>query len=95
MWQKSMGVPDFRQTFAGRRMRMRSPSSAVALRIVEVPDHAIVAAMRAFYTGTRQIAEGAGANGLAAILQERRVGVILSGGKVDRETFHKVFTDLE
>jgi threonine dehydratase len=47
------------------------------------------------------VAEGAGAAGLAAALQERsdrekdglhgrRIGIVLSGGNVDREVFAKV-----
>jgi len=64
--------------------------------IVEVGEEEIAAAMRAYYADTHNIAEGAGAAGLAAILQERaslqgqRVGVVLTGGNVDQERFIEV-----
>lgn len=59
-------------------------------RVVEVDDDAILAAMRHYFTDTHNLAEGAGAAPLAALLAERernsgrRVGLILSGGNVDR-----------
>ena len=40
-------------------------------RIVQVSDDEITAAMRAYYEDTHQLAEGAGAAALAALLQER------------------------
>ena len=52
--------------------------------------------MRAYYEDTHNLAEGAGAAALAALLQERermqgkRVGLILSGGNIDREVFADV-----
>ncbi|WP_263417282.1 threonine dehydratase [Terriglobus albidus] len=61
--------------------------------IVEVGEEEIAAAMRAYYQDTHNIAEGAGAAGLAAILQEKnslsgqRIGVVLTGGNVDQERF--------
>lgn len=61
--------------------------------IVEVSEDEIAAAMRAYYQDTHNIAEGAGAAGLAAVLKERaslqgqRVGVVLTGGNVDQERF--------
>ena len=62
-----------------------------AERIVTVSDDEIRAAMRHYFTDTHNIAEGAGAAALAALLQERgamagrTVGVVLSGGTVDRD----------
>lgn len=64
-----------------------------AARVLTVDDCEIQAAMRHLFSDTHNAAEGAGAAGLAALLQEgermrgRRVGVILSGGNVDREVF--------
>jgi len=61
--------------------------------IVEVSEEEIAAAMRVIYEDTHNIAEGAGAAAVAAVLQERnqvqakRVGVVLTGGNVDREVF--------
>jgi threonine dehydratase len=65
-------------------------------RIVQVSDEEIAAAMRAYYEDTHQIAEGAGAAALAALLQERarmagrRVGLILSGGNIDRALYLRI-----
>ncbi len=62
-------------------------------RIVEVTDEEIAAAMRICYQDTHNIAEGAGAASLAAALKEKsglngkRIGIVLTGGNVDRETF--------
>lgn len=62
-------------------------------RIVQVSDAEIGAAMRAYYEDTHQLTEGAGAAALAALLQERdrfagkRVGVVLSGGNIDRPLY--------
>ena len=67
-----------------------------AARIVRVTDDALAGAMRAYYTDTHNVAEGAGAAPLAAALQERerlrgkRVAVILSGGNVDAALFARV-----
>lgn len=66
---------------------------AGAERVVTVSDPEVEDAMRAYYTDTHNIAEGAGAVPLAALLQERekmagrKVGVILTGGNIDREMY--------
>jgi threonine dehydratase len=65
-----------------------------AARIVTVDDEAIAAAIRAYWTDTHNLAEGAGAAPLAALLSERdriagrRVGVVLTGGNIDLALFH-------
>jgi threonine dehydratase len=65
-------------------------------RIVSVSDDEIEAAMRAYFEDTHQVAEGAGAAALAALLQERerlagrRVGLVLSGGNIDRPVYRRV-----
>ena len=65
-------------------------------RIVEVSDDEIRGAMRAFYEDTHNLAEGAGAAGLAAAIQEKaakagkRIAIILTGGNVDREAYASV-----
>ncbi|MGH9693319.1 MAG: threonine dehydratase, partial [Bryobacteraceae bacterium] len=70
-----------------------------ASRIVTVREDEIKAAMRHLFSDTHNTAEGAGAAGLAALLQERermggrRVAVILSGGNVDREVFAQILTE--
>ncbi len=65
-------------------------------RIVQVSDAEIGAAMRAYYEDTHQLAEGAGAAALAALLKEKermagkRVGLVLSGGNIDRPLYLRV-----
>jgi threonine dehydratase len=67
-----------------------------AARIVAVSEEEIAEAMRVYYTDTHNLAEGAGAAALAALSQERqvmagkKVGVILSGGNVDRSVYARV-----
>jgi len=67
-----------------------------AARVVVVDEGEIEAAMRHLFSDTHNVAEGAGAASLAALLQERermrglRVALILSGGNVDREVFARV-----
>jgi threonine dehydratase len=66
---------------------------AGASHIVTVSDEEIAAAVRAYWTDTHNLAEGAGAAPLAARLQEgdryadRRTGVVLSGGNIDLALF--------
>ena len=66
-----------------------------ASRIVQVTDDEIAAAIRAYWTDTHNLAEGAGAAALAAALQEKkklqgkRVGLILSGGNIDFDLFRR------
>ncbi|MDP1924459.1 MAG: threonine dehydratase [Thiobacillus sp.] len=64
-------------------------------RIVQVSDDAVAAAIRAYWTDTHNLAEGAGAAALAAALQDKsrlrgkRVGLILSGGNIDFDLFNR------
>jgi threonine dehydratase len=66
-----------------------------ASRIVQVTDDEIGPAIRAYWTDTHNLAEGAGAAALAAALQEKqkirgkRVGLILSGGNIDLDLFQR------
>jgi threonine dehydratase len=66
-----------------------------AARIVEVSDAEIEDAMRAYFSDTHQVAEGAGAAPLAAMLKEGALAgdaaaVILCGGNVDRDVYRRV-----
>lgn len=67
-----------------------------AARIVSVSDDEIANAIRAYYTDTHNIAEGAGAAPLAAMLQERdamagkECAVILCGGNIDTDLYQTV-----
>ena len=64
-------------------------------RIVQVSDDAVAAAIRAYWTDTHNLAEGAGAAALAAALQDKsrlrgkRVGLVLSGGNIDFDLFNR------
>jgi threonine dehydratase len=66
-------------------------------RIVEVTEEEIAHAMRAYHQDTHNLAEGAAA--LAGALKEnkqgnrQRIGIILSGGNVDQQTYAKVLAD--
>ena len=67
---------------------------AGASRIVEVTDDEVAAAMRTLFADTHNVAEGAGAAALAAqkkeALENRKIGVILTGGNVDSSVFRAV-----
>ena len=63
--------------------------------VIEVDDAAVGEAMRALFDDAHQVAEGAGAAPLAALLADparagRRCAVILSGGNVDRDVYRDV-----
>jgi threonine dehydratase len=66
-----------------------------ASRIVQVSDDEVAAAIRVYWTDTHNLSEGAGAAALAAAMQEKpklrgkRVGLILSGGNIDLDLFHR------
>jgi threonine dehydratase len=66
---------------------------AGADRIVTVPERDIALAVRAYWTDTHNLIEGAGAAPLAALMQERdamagkQVGLIASGGNIDLALF--------
>lgn len=72
---------------------------AGAARVVTVSEKAIKAAMRAYYRDTHNLAEGAGAAALAALLNERkkmagkRVGLVLSGGNIDLEVYRAILAE--
>ena len=63
---------------------------------MQVGDEEIIAVMRIHYEDTHQLVEGAGACPLAALLQEcdamrgRKVGLVLSGGNIDRPLYAKI-----
>ena len=67
-----------------------------AARIIRVSEDEIADAVRILYTDTHNLAEGAGAAGLAGLLkekqtmQDKKVAVILSGGNIDMPAFHQI-----
>jgi threonine dehydratase len=63
-------------------------------RIVQVTDEELAEAMRIYYEDTHNVAEGAGAAGLAGAIKEQnrsgRIGIVLTGGNVDRAVYEMV-----
>jgi threonine dehydratase len=68
------------------------------LRVLEVTDQQVADAMRACFRGTHNVAEGAGAAGLAGLLADgphdadAPIGTVLCGGNVDAEVFARVLS---
>ncbi len=66
--------------------------------LVEVDDEQVATAMSLLFTATHNVAEGAGAAALAAAMHERdtlsgqRVGIVVTGGNVDRDVFASTLT---
>ncbi|MBL4645762.1 MAG: threonine dehydratase [Rhizobiales bacterium] len=64
--------------------------------IVAISDDEVADAMRLYFSATHNVAEGAGAAPLAALMQERakmagkKAGIILCGGNVDSALFARV-----
>jgi threonine dehydratase len=67
--------------------------------ILQVSEEELRQAMKVYFTDTHNVAEGAGAAGLAAALKEKhalkgkRVGLVISGGNVDHDVFAKVLSE--
>ncbi len=90
------------RTFAdGMACRVPAPEAleiilAGASRIVRLQEDEIAEAVRVYYTDTHNLAEGAGAGALAALMAERkryhekRAAVICSGGNIDATVFAQV-----
>src|SRR5438046_5343263 len=85
----------------GMAVRVPHPDAVAMINqgaehIVEVSEDEIADAMRLYYRTTHNLAEGAGAAALAALVKERaqmqgkRVGLILSGGNIDAGKFVQV-----
>ena len=87
----------------GMAVRVPVPAALAAILqgaggVVEVSDADVEQAMRIYFDDTHQIAEGAGAAPLAALMNAtdrvgKRVAVILCGGNVDRELYARVLAD--
>jgi threonine dehydratase len=67
-----------------------------AARIVQLAEDDIAEAIRVYFQATHQVAEGAGAAALAALMQERermagkKAGVIFSGCNIDASVYRRV-----
>ncbi len=93
---------DSADTFAdGMATRVPDPQAFEIIRIgaeriVTVSEEEIAGAMRAFFTDTHNVAEGAGAAPLAALMKERqamhgrKIALVLSGGNIDLALFERV-----
>ena len=90
----------------GLAVRVPDPAALDAIRrnaarIVSVSEAEIRRAMRILFTDTHNLAEGAGAAALAALMQERdrlagkRVAVIQTGGNIDRALFAEVLAEAD
>ncbi|MCG8359800.1 MAG: threonine dehydratase [Kiloniellales bacterium] len=70
-----------------------------AARVVTVSEDEIKAAMAAYFTDCHNVAEGAGAAPLAALLQEKaamagkKIGLMLTGGNVDKPVYQGVLAE--
>jgi threonine dehydratase len=68
-------------------------------RIVAVSEAEIRAAIRAYFSDTHNVAEGAAAAALAACLREweavagKRVGLVLTGGNIDRALYRAILSE--
>jgi threonine dehydratase len=66
--------------------------------VVAVSDEEVAEAMRVLFTDTHNVAEGAGAAALAALMQQssrwrgKHVGTALTGGNVDAAVFAEVLS---
>ena len=96
-------APVSTQLADGMACRVAEPDALAIIRrevdeIVSVSDDEVAQAMRALFADTHNVAEGAGAAALAALLQQRerwagrRVGLALSGGNVDSAVFARVLS---
>lgn len=95
-------VPD---TFAdGLAVRVPNPDALQIIqrgveRVVTVSEDEMRGALRCYFHDTHNVAEGAGAAPLAALLQERgrnadrKVAAVLSGGNVDAELFVSILSE--
>jgi threonine dehydratase len=98
---KTVSTPTVNTMADGMSCRVPNPVAVdiinqIVDHIVTVPDDEITEAMRIYFSATHNVAEGAAAAPLAALLKERkimrnkRVGLIHSGCNIDRDRFVSV-----
>jgi threonine dehydratase len=101
---KIMEAPS--RTVIADGLACRTPNAAAmniiqdnVVRVIKVTEAEIAQAMCIYYQDTHNLAEGAGTAALAGALQEmgdhpyQRVGMILTGGNVEREVFQRVLAE--
>jgi len=97
-------VPSATQIADGLACRLPNPEAMEVIwqnvsRVVEVSDAEIASAMRAVYADTHNIAEGAAAAAVAGAFKEKHllngkpIGIILTGGNVDRDLYTRVLKE--
>jgi threonine dehydratase len=98
---RSIEAPATTQLADGMACRVPDEQALAVIRrevddVIAVTDEQVADAMRALFADTHNVAEGAGAAGLAGALlqrerwQGRRIGVALTGGNVDSAVFARV-----
>ena len=98
---KAVSTPTVDTMADGLSCRVPNPEAVVIINhnvdhVVTIPDSEIMEAMRIYYSATHNVAEGAAAAPLAALLQEqqivrnKRVALIHSGCNIDRDRFASI-----
>jgi threonine dehydratase len=98
---KPVSTPTVKTMADGMSCRVPNPVAVDIINrnvdhIVTIPDSEIRAAMRIYFSATHNVAEGAAAAPLAALLQEqkmvrnKRVALIHSGSNIDSDIFASV-----
>ncbi|HET7366344.1 MAG TPA: threonine dehydratase [Burkholderiales bacterium] len=99
--RRPVALPASTRLADGMAVRKPDPAALEVMwryvdRIVEVGDDEVARAIALIFEATHNVAEGAGAAGVAAIEQERsriagrKVAAVLSGGNIDRALFAEV-----
>jgi threonine dehydratase len=98
---KAVSTPTVNTMADGLSCRVPNPEAVDIINhnvdhVVTIPDSEIMEAMRIYYSATHNVAEGAAAAPLAALLQEqqivrnKRVALIHSGCNIDRDRFASI-----
>lgn len=98
--RRPIETPAANTTADGMAVRVPVPAALAVIwngadEVVEVSDAQIDEAMRLLFDTTHQVAEGAGAAPLAALLDAedragKRIGIVMTGGNVDRALYARV-----
>ncbi len=107
-FENGRAIPTDRADTLADGVACRTPDPAAleaildgAARVARVGEDEILAAMGYYFSDTHNLAEGAGAAPLAALLKEKeamagkKVAVVLSGGNLDRALMRRVLDRME
>jgi threonine dehydratase len=100
---KPLSTPTVNTMADGLSCRVPNPEAVDIINhnvdhVVAIPDSEIMEAMRIYFSATHNVAEGAAAAPLAALLQEQKivrnksVALIHSGSNIDRDRFASILT---